>query len=175
MIPMPEYKSRMRERPDSRRSMVILGVVAVCGLTLIGQVFWLAKNQYRFAPFAIERIRCETCAGVGMVSRVDADGVTRLHLCPACYGLGSHQIRRVDDNDQLCPACVGFGRVEENGQWRWCRRCDGRGLIRRDDAPPPVYQPPIPRYGTQELQRVLHRAGEGIASEGVPPAEPEER
>lgn len=159
MIPIPEYKSRMRERPDSRRSMVILGVVAICGLTLVGQVFWVAKNQFRFAPFAIERIRCEECAGVGMISRPDSAGVKRLHLCPACFGLGSHQIRRVDEDDVLCPACVGFGRVQDAaGGWRWCKRCGGRGLVRREDAPPPTYQPPIPRYGTQELQRALNEA-----------------
>lgn len=147
MIPMPRYK-KMREKPDSRRSIYILGVVAICGITLVGQVFWVAKNQFRFAPFAIERIRCEECGGSGMISRPDSNGVKRLYLCEACFGIGSRQIRRVDEDDVLCPACIGFGRVEDENGWRWCKRCGGRGLVRRENAPPPSYQPPIPRYST---------------------------
>ena len=151
MIKLP--KARRRKPPvksDARRSIAILAIVVVGGATLFLQMYWVAKNQFRFTPFAIERIRCEECSGVGMVSREDAEGVKRLHLCEACFGIGNHAIRRVDEHDVLCPACVGFGRVErEEGGWRWCARCDGRGLVRRDSAPPPIYQPPMPIYGSK--------------------------
>lgn len=135
-------------RDDPRRSMYILAVVAVCGVTLIGQVFWTAQNKHKFAPFAVERIRCDHCRGLGVLSQSDEKGGRQLQMCPACFGLGSRQIRRMDEDDVLCPACGGFGRIEDdNGEWRWCRRCDGRGLVRREGAPPPVYLAPIPRFG----------------------------
>lgn len=138
-------------RNDPRRSMYILAVVAVCGITLILQIFWTAQNKHRFAPFAIERIICEHCRGLGVRARRNEKGIQQLLLCPACYGVGARQIRRIDEDDVLCPACVGFGRVEEEeGSWRWCARCDGRGLIRREGAPPPVYMAPIPRFGPRQ-------------------------
>lgn len=142
---------RPKMRDDPRRSMYILAVVAVCGVTMILQIFWTAQNKHKFAPFAIERIVCDHCRGLGVISKRDHRGVQQLQLCPACYGIGARQIRRVDDDDVMCPACVGFGRIEEeNGFWRWCRRCDGRGLIRREGAPPPVYMAPIPRFGPRQ-------------------------
>lgn len=147
MIPAPRMR-KLNERPDSRRSLYILGVVAICGLTLIGQMFWVARNQFRFSPFAIERIRCDACKGTGLISSADELGVNRLRMCEACFGLGGHQIRRVDEHDMLCPACTGFGRVEDEGGWRWCRRCNGRGLMRHEGTPPPTYQPPVPRFGS---------------------------
>ncbi len=148
MIPAPRTR-RLKENPDSRRSFYILGVVAICGLTLIGQMFWVARNQFRFSPFAIERIRCDACKGIGLVSMTDEQGIKRLRMCDACHGLGNRQIRRVDEHDLLCPACTGFGRVEDEQGWRWCRRCDGRGLMRHVGTPPPTYQPPAPVFGPQ--------------------------
>jgi hypothetical protein len=138
---------RRRARDDPRRAVYILAVVVACGITLILQVFWTAENRHKFAPFAIERVRCDVCRGLGVLSKPDEKGGRQLHMCPACFGLGARSIRRMDEHDALCPACVGFGRVEdEDGSWRWCRRCDGRGFVRQEDAPPPMYKAPVPRY-----------------------------
>jgi hypothetical protein len=134
-------------RGDPRRPLYILAIVAVCGVTLILQVVWTAKNKHKFAPFAVERVKCEACRGLGVISKLDDQGVRRLHMCEACFGVGVRHIRRMDEYDALCPACAGFGRLEdEDGTWRWCGRCDGRGLVRREDAPPPMYNSPVPRY-----------------------------
>lgn len=146
----PQVRRPVR-REDPRRWMYILAVVAVCGVTLILQIFWTAQNKHKFAPYAIERVVCDHCRGLGVLSKRDKQGVQQLHLCPACYGIGARQIRRMDEDDVLCPACGGFGRVEnEDGSWRWCPRCDGRGLIRREGAAPPIYMAPIPRFGPQQ-------------------------
>lgn len=152
MIPESSRHRKMREKPDSRKSLYLAGVVAMCGIALIGQMFWVSKNQYRFAAFSIQSVRCEVCNGSGLVSLPADDGVNRLFMCEACFGLGSHLIRRVDDNDVLCPACAGFGRVESDGVWASCKRCGGRGLIRRAGAPPPVYQPPNPIFGDTNVE-----------------------
>ncbi|HMP75032.1 MAG TPA: hypothetical protein PKE12_01930 [Kiritimatiellia bacterium] len=151
MIKLPQLQRRKPvDQRDPRRSIYILAVVAACGATVLLQMYWVANNKFRFTPFAIERIRCELCSGVGMISRPDEAGVNRLNLCEACFGIGNHAIRRVDEADVLCPACVGFGRVETgDGGWRWCARCDGRGLIRREGAPLPTYQPRMPVYGSK--------------------------
>ncbi|MCS6771707.1 MAG: hypothetical protein NZ740_06730 [Kiritimatiellae bacterium] len=134
-----------RRRPirDSRRTASILAVVAVCAVTVVLQIFWTARNTHKFAPFSLERISCDACAGLGVVSVPKPEGGRRLEMCPACYGVGARQVRRFDEFDRLCPACAGTGRVEnEDGTWRWCERCGGRGLIRLDGAPPPEYKPP---------------------------------
>jgi hypothetical protein len=34
-------------------------------------------------------------------------------MCPACYGVGYHTIRRFSEADVLCPACLGLGRLED--------------------------------------------------------------
>lgn len=138
----PRVPRRKRPR-DSRRTSYILAVVAVCAVTVILQIFWTARNTHKFAPFALERITCDHCRGVGVVSVTAETGERRLEMCPACYGVGAHQVRRFDEYDRLCPACVGSGRIQdEGGAWRWCERCGGRGLIRLDGAPPPLYKPP---------------------------------
>lgn len=167
MIPeTPRHKKRkMREQPDSRRSLYVLGVAALCGLALIAQFRWVSKNQFRFAPFSVERIRCDACRGLGMISEEDATGIRRLFLCEACFGLGGHPIRRVDEFDQLCPACIGFGRVEDGDAWRWCKRCAGRGLIRPPGAPRPAYQPPIPIFGDTNVEASVESAADSVPAE----------
>ncbi len=174
-VPQPQVRRKKKEPPahDPRRTLYILGIVALCGVALIGQTYWVSKNRVRFAPFAIERIRCDECKGMGLLSQRDAEGVNRLVLCEACFGLGSRQIRRVDDFDLLCPACVGFGRVEEGeGAWRWCRRCEGRGLVRPPGAPPPTYQPPMPRYLSTNVYESLGIKTEDILQKKSPEEAP---
>lgn len=171
MLPIESKAKKKRKkepkRNDPRRQLYILGIVAACGLALIGQTYWVSKNKVRFAPFAIERVRCDECKGLGLVSRPSADDSKRLVMCEACFGLGSRQIRRIDDEDSLCPACVGFGRVDsgDDGTWRWCRRCGGRGLIRPPDAPPPTYKATFPIYGSTNVYESL-----GIKPEDIPPS-----
>ena len=115
--------------PDRQRSAYILLITLVGGLVLFMQWQWLGQNRYLFAPFAIQRIECDLCGKTGRVPKPDANN--QLEMCPACYGVGYHTIRRFDDREVLCAACLGLGRLEDqDGSWRTCRRCDGRGLIR---------------------------------------------
>jgi hypothetical protein len=177
MIPLP--RRRRKEQTKPWRTAYGAAVLAACGAVLIGQMFWVSKNQHRFLPFAIERIKCDECKGNGLMSTVDSEGFKRLRLCDACFGLGVHQIRRVDSHDVLCPACVGFGRVEdeEGAGWRWCRRCQGRGLIRDADAPPPYYQPAVPIFGTETSTNAEPPAvngEEGTSNAEHPPSNPED-
>lgn len=95
---------------------------------IVAQMIWLQGNQHLFRPFSIERIKCDPCGGVGVKRSVDDQDV--LVMCPACYGVGHHLVRRLDGDDNLCPPCMGLGRLEEEGRWRACNRCEGRGLIR---------------------------------------------
>ncbi len=111
--------------------MVLVILAAV--VALVAQAYWLKKNDYLFRPYAIENIACDHCGGTGVVH--DGKNEDILNLCPACFGVGSHRVRRIDAEDKLCPACAGRGRIEDAGTsaWRTCQRCDGRGLVR--DAP----------------------------------------
>lgn len=161
MIPQSSRRRKMREKPDSRKSFYVAGVVAMCGIALIAQVFWVSKNQYRFAPFSIQSVRCEVCNGTGLISQPVQGGANQLFMCEACFGLGSHLIRRVDGSDLLCPACAGFGRLETEDGWDWCARCGGRGLIRRTGAPPPVYQPPNPIFGDTNVEESVENGDMG--------------
>lgn len=115
--------------PNRQKSAYMLMVATVGGLVLFLQWRWLGENRYLFAPFAIERIDCELCGKTGRVPKPGANN--ELAMCPACYGVGYHTVRRFDESEVLCPACLGLGRLENQDEtWRTCRRCDGRGLIR---------------------------------------------
>ena len=117
-----------RRVTDRQRMAFIMLVAAVGGFVLFLQWRWLEGNQHLFAPFSIQRITCDHCAKTGQVPKEGANNV--LVMCPSCYGVGYHTVRRFDSRDVLCPACLGMGRLEEkDGTWRTCRRCDGRGLI----------------------------------------------
>ena len=114
--------------PNRQRSAYIFLITMVGGLVLFLQWQWLGQNRYLFAPFAIQRVECDLCGKTGRVPKPDANN--ELEMCPACYGVGYHTIRRFDESEVLCAACLGLGRLEgQEGFWRTCRRCDGRGLI----------------------------------------------
>lgn len=119
-----------RRPPPRGTNPYLIPIMLVAGGVLVAQMFWLQKNDYMFRPFALERITCDLCKGLGVVR--DRSDEELLRMCPACYGVGSHTIRRIDAEDYLCPACRGMGRVpdDEPQTWRMCRRCEGRGLVR---------------------------------------------
>lgn len=115
----------------SGRNRFVAPVAFLVLLILIGQAFWLTENRALFSPFAIDRIPCDKCARRGTVR--DAADSRIVTMCPVCFGIGSHMIRWFDDLDVVCAPCGGMGRVDEEGVWRTCRRCDGRGLHRAND------------------------------------------
>ena len=122
-------KKKIKAPTRQQRSSIIALVIMVGGFVLFLQWKWLGQNNHLFAPFSIERIVCEHCGKTGRVPKEGANNV--LEMCPACYGVGYHTLRRFEENEVLCPACLGLGRLEDrDGHWRTCRRCDGRGLIR---------------------------------------------
>ncbi|HMP89653.1 MAG TPA: hypothetical protein PJ991_05605 [Kiritimatiellia bacterium] len=114
-----------------RKNNYVMPVAMLVLLFLIGQIFWLNSNRHMFAPFATTRIQCDTCARVGVV-RDRSDG-RKMTMCPACFGVGYHTVRSFDERDVLCAPCGGMGRLEEESEWRTCRRCQGRGIHRSDD------------------------------------------
>lgn len=121
-------KFKAKATPDRQKSAYTLLIAVLGGLVLFLQWRWLGENRHLFAPFAIERIECEVCGKTGQIPKPGANN--ELEMCPACYGVGYHTIRRFNEAEVLCPACLGMGRLEdEDGAWRTCRRCDGRGLI----------------------------------------------
>lgn len=115
---------------------IFLGVIA-----LLLQSRWVAKNQDKFlgplmAFVHVQRIQCEYCDGTGLIKI--GDNPPELDICPVCFGVGGHYIRKHGDHESLCPACGGMGRIidEETGLAHTCKRCDGRGLIRIEPEPP---------------------------------------
>ena len=125
-LPLPHHRPRAKHKANPYMAPIML----VAGIVLVLQMMWVSDNDYLFAPFSIEKIKCEECDGLGLIR--DSREQDAFILCPACFGVGSHYVRRADSDDKLCPACIGMGRLrEEDGTWRNCGRCDGRGLIRK--------------------------------------------
>ena len=131
MIPILRGMTKGQTYRGGRRNNFVMPVAMLVMLLLVGQAFWLSRNSHMFAPFAVSRIDCETCAKLGTIR--DPDNARIRQMCPACFGVGFKNIRRFDDQDVICLACGGMGRLEENGQWRNCLRCGGRGLHRAGD------------------------------------------
>jgi len=131
MIPVLRRLTKGQARHQKRNSYVAPVALLVL-LFLVGQSIWLSDNKHLFSPYALQRINCENCARVGTVRDPDNADINR--MCPACFGLGHHMLRRFDEQDVLCIPCGGMGRVNEEGAWRVCRRCDGRGLYRANKA-----------------------------------------
>jgi hypothetical protein len=120
--------ARRTPRSQPRTSSYILPIALLAVLVLFGQMIWLNQHDYMFRPFSIEKLRCEVCGGTGVVRSEPDDTV--LAICPVCFGVGGHHIRRIDKEDKLCSACTGMGRVQGEDGARTCRRCDGRGMVR---------------------------------------------
>jgi hypothetical protein len=98
------------------------------------QSVWLSQNKTLFTPFIMrvqsERIDCPYCGGLGTVR--PSENSTNMMMCPICFGVGGHYVRRLPGRHEvLCPACGGMGRLwdPDLGYARYCRRCGGRGLI----------------------------------------------
>lgn len=130
MFPLLKGLTKGQVRHGNRNNY-IMPVAALAILFLVGQVYWLSSNKHMFAPFAIARIDCDHCAKVGVVR--DPDNPSLMSMCPVCFGVGYHSVRRFDDNDAICAACGGMGRTDIGGNWRTCERCQGRGVFRLND------------------------------------------
>jgi hypothetical protein len=158
MLPVRSKRKIMPETANRQRTAYIAAVTLVGAVVLVLQMIWVSKNQYRFAPFALDRIPCEVCGKTGLVP-ADESSNSKLVMCPACFGVGSHTIRRVDEHDVLCAACEGMGRVDDGTGWRTCRRCEGRGLVRAPDGPEePVYEllPPLAPVASDPASATNH-------------------
>lgn len=77
------------------------------------------------------KIECPKCNGIGTVKDEDEDGQTVRSLCPLCLGVGHHTIYRYKKTHATCAACGGMGRLQdpETGEYRFCKRCGGSGLV----------------------------------------------
>ena len=128
----PTLNELTKGQPRQRRKNVFIAPVGILVvLFLVGQAYWLSQNGYLFAPFALSKVDCDYCQKLGVVR--DEQNPRIMKMCPVCFGVGHHQIRRFDKEDVLCSACGGMGRFDEQGVWRSCKRCDGRGLHRIND------------------------------------------
>lgn len=131
MLPILRGMTKGGTSRSGQRNRYVAPVAFLVMMILIGQVFWVSENRHRFAPFAINRVTCPYCAKNGTVR--DPDDQRIMKMCPVCFGVGFHTVRHFDEKDVLCAACGGMGRLEKDGTWRTCRRCDGRGVHRIDD------------------------------------------
>lgn len=143
MNPISRRKTRMASHvihrrpptPEKNRSGIYALIVILLGAVLvIFQGVWVSRNKALFQRGVVlelvtEKIDCDYCGGLGMIR--DPAYPTQMYLCPLCFGVGSHVVRRITDRDTLCPVCGGLGRVldEPTGYAQTCPRCDGRGLI----------------------------------------------
>ena len=124
-------KARHRLTFKKQRALVVAPIVLLCILVLYFQLDWLKKNYFSRLPVrVVVKMRCDHCHRTGLVK--DSDAEDGFSMCPVCQGVGYHCVRRLDERDALCPACAGMGRIQDpvTGEFRTCRRCDGRGLIR---------------------------------------------
>lgn len=131
MLPILKGMTKGSTRASGRRNNFIMPVVTLALLFLIGQGFWLSRNTHLFTPFSVKRIECDHCARVGVVR--DEHDSRIMKMCPVCFGVGYHSVRRFDDQDAICAACGGMGRLESSGIWRNCERCGSRGVYRLDE------------------------------------------
>lgn len=130
-----------RRPPKLFSSAQLLAVLLMLMLPLAAmyQSVWLSQNKSLFTPLVLrvqsERIDCPYCGGLGAMRFPERS--TNLAMCPICFGVGGHYVRRLPGRHEvLCPACGGMGRLwdPDTGRARYCRRCDGRGLIQVLDA-----------------------------------------
>lgn len=126
---------RIRISPSKSKSQVIAAILlAILPFVALLQGFWMVRNPQAMQPWImqipVDRVRCDYCGGTGTVR--DPEDFGRVEPCPICFGVGGHQVRKMDSKDVLCPACGGMGRVIDvtTGYARPCMRCGGRGLIR---------------------------------------------
>lgn len=131
MIPNLRSMTKGQASQQGRQNYFVAPVAFLVILLLVGQAFWLSRNTHMFAPFAVSRVDCENCDKLGTL-RDPNNSRIRL-MCQACFGVGYKNIRRFDEQDVICLACGGLGRLEDNGIWRNCLRCDSRGLHRAGD------------------------------------------
>lgn len=130
MLPNLDGLTKGQSR-KGRGNNFMLPVASLALLFLAGQAYWLSHNTHMFAPFAMTRIDCDTCGKTGVVR--DPDNAQIMKMCPVCFGVGYHNIRRFDEEDAVCAACGGMGRTDIGGAWRTCERCEGRGLYRLNE------------------------------------------
>lgn len=126
-------------RPSSQ--LILILVFTVVGIIfVILQRQWVLRNEEQFAPYTllsqVQKVQCDHCGGTGLLK--GSNGV-QVVLCPVCFGVGSHLVRKTGTADVLCPACGGMGRLIDarTGEARFCKRCGGRGLITTEPAEPP--------------------------------------
>jgi len=74
-----------------------------------------------------EQVPCEHCMEGGTIITPEGERA----ICPICFGVGYHMVRRFDPAEKYCPACGGMGRVKspDTGLVETCVRCNGRGLV----------------------------------------------
>ncbi|MFH0880687.1 MAG: hypothetical protein V2A34_13310 [Lentisphaerota bacterium] len=132
---------RRRDPRAASRSKVAIytTIIIICAPVFIFlQSVWLSQNQDIFQKSIIQlqirRIPCDYCGEVGTVRDPNHPDRPTM-ICPVCYGIGSHTIRKFDKHDTLCPLCGGAGRVGDapSGYAQECPRCDGRGVIRVEE------------------------------------------
>lgn len=131
MIPVLKRMTRSGKRNERDRNPYMAPVALLVMLVLVGQAFWLSDNRTLFSPFAISRIPCDRCQKRGTYRDYDDNRIMK--MCPACFGVGYHAVRKFDAMDVLCAPCGGMGRLQEADAWRTCQRCAGRGIHRADD------------------------------------------
>jgi len=131
MLPILKGMTKGSTRTSGRQNNYVMPVAALVVLFLVGQGFWLSRNTHLFTPFSVKRIDCDSCSKVGVVR--DENDSRIMKMCPSCFGVGYHSVRRFDDLDIICAACGGLGRLDADGVWRTCERCEGRGVHRNSE------------------------------------------
>jgi len=132
-------RRRFKSAASSRSQLAAAIALALLPLAAIWQGLWVASHKEAFTPFLlkfqIERIECPFCDGTGVIRSKQDPSI--VEMCPVCFGVGGHQVRKLDkEKEVLCPACAGMGWIydEDIQSARPCRRCAGRGLVKRDST-----------------------------------------
>ena len=137
-MPLNRRKKELKDPRDTRTTLIyVMTLFLGCGLVVILQGHWVAKNQelYRGSKEPTKRYltgpnssRLVTCSHCNFHGRVLVDDEEL--MCPICFGVGGRYVKRKDTSDRFCMLCDGMGRVLDGKgvSSQNCPVCDGRGV-----------------------------------------------
>lgn len=135
---MSVKKRQSKDPKDVRTNLIyIVTLVLGCGLVVIMQGKWVAKHsdiylakpsdKFQNGPNGSILVQCSHCNFHGRIL-VDEREV----MCPICFGVGGHYVKRKDTGELYCMLCDGMGRILDGVGVRSqsCPVCEGRGVKR---------------------------------------------
>lgn len=131
------YKGRALPPDASKsKSIYLLALFLFGGVIVIWQAHWASQNReiylrresrVRVGPNASLFQECPVCNTQGRILVHEKE-----RMCPVCFGIGGHFVKRFDTGEAVCAFCSGQGRTfnTRTAEGEACPICDGRGATR---------------------------------------------